>query len=139
MLTYATIFVIISFEGGIVLLTSFGIALRKLRLDRGEILKTMADNLEISSSYLSAIEVGKRNIPEYFIDKLKVLYNLEDERVNELETAKLESQKEIVLALENISIGKREAALLFARKFDDLDELTTKKIKKLINSSMKDG
>ena len=120
------------------MLTVFGIALRKLRLDCGEILKTMADKLEISSSYLSAIEVGKRNVPEDFIYRLSVLYNLDSERVHKLELAKLESQKEIVLELGNAPFGKREAALLFARKFDDLDEQTAEKIKSLINNSIKD-
>jgi transcriptional regulator with XRE-family HTH domain len=119
------------------MLTAFGIALRKLRLDCGEILKTMADKLEISSSYLSAIEVGKRNVPEDFICRLSTLYHLDAEKVRELETAKLESQKEVVLGLGNAPFGKREAALLFARKFDDLDEQTTEKIKMLINKSTK--
>ena len=121
------------------MLTAFGIALRKLRLDCGEILTTMADKLEISSSYLSAIEVGKRNVPEDFICRLSTKYNLDNRKVRELETAKLESQKEVVLGLENVPIGKREAALLFARKFDDLDEKTAEKIKVLINNSTRGG
>jgi len=121
------------------MLTAFGIALRKLRLDCGEILKTMADKLEISSSYLSAIEVGKRNIPEDFISRLCLLYNLDSGRVNELEKAKLESQAEVAFNLGDASFSKREAALLFARKFDDLDEQTAEKIKSLINNSKKEG
>ena len=121
------------------MLTAFGIALRKLRLDCGEILKTMADKLEISSSYLSAIEVGKRNIPEDFISKLCLLYNLDSVRVRELEEAKFESQAEVAFSLDGATLGKREAALLFARKFDDLDELTAEKIKVLINNTKKEG
>ena len=119
------------------MLTAFGISLRKLRLDHGEILKTMADKLEISSSYLSAIEVGKRNVPKGFIERLCTLYKLNSDKLHELEAAKLESQKEIVLGLGNASTGKRETALLFARRFNDLDEQTTEKIKKLINISLK--
>ena len=59
--------------------------------------------------------------------------------MRELESAKLESQKEVVFGLGGASFGKREAALLFARKFDDLDEQTAEKIKSLINNSTKEG
>ena len=121
------------------MLTAFGIALRKLRLDRGEILKTMADKLEISSSYLSAIEVGKRNIPEDFISRLSELYHLKVEQVQELEEAKLKSQAAIAFGLGEASFAKRETALLFARKFNDLDEETMGKIRSLIGDSSKDG
>ena len=59
------------------MITEFGKALRKLRIDRGETLKIMADNLEMTSSYLSAIECGKRNIPmnskNYLLLMIKVL------------------------------------------------------------------
>jgi transcriptional regulator with XRE-family HTH domain len=129
----------IDWKGVIEMLTAFGIALRKLRLDCGEILKTMADKLEISSSYLSAIEVGKRNVPEDFISRLSALYHLDAEKIRELEAAKLESQKEVAFGLGNAPFGKREAALLFARKFDDLDEQMAEKIKLLINNSAKGG
>jgi transcriptional regulator with XRE-family HTH domain len=121
------------------MLTAFGIALRKLRLDYGEILKTMADKLEISSSYLSAIEVGKRNIPEDFISRISLLYKLDNNRLCELEKAKLASQAEVAFSLDGASFGKREAALLFARKFEDLDEQTAEKIKTLINNAKKEG
>lgn len=42
------------------MLTAFGKEVRKIRLDRGELLKTMADSLGVKSSYLSAIEHGKK-------------------------------------------------------------------------------
>jgi len=38
------------------MLTSLGQFLRKLRLERGEILKTMADKLGVTSAFLSAVE-----------------------------------------------------------------------------------
>jgi transcriptional regulator with XRE-family HTH domain len=46
------------------MLTQLGIFLRKLRLDRGEILKDMAIKLNVSSSFLSAVENGKKRIPQ---------------------------------------------------------------------------
>ena len=61
------------------MITEFGKALRKLRIDRGEILKTMAEKLNMTSSYLSAIECGKRNIPSDLISKLASIYDLTEE------------------------------------------------------------
>ena len=46
--------------------TNLGKKLRKIRIDNDEISSDMARKLEISVSYLSAIENGKRNIPKNF-------------------------------------------------------------------------
>ncbi|WP_309460957.1 helix-turn-helix transcriptional regulator [Escherichia coli] len=45
------------------MVTSFGKTLRKMRIDRGMVLKNMADLLGVSSAYLSAIELGKSEPP----------------------------------------------------------------------------
>ena len=42
--------------------TKLGIALRKIRLDRQELLKNMADKLKVSSAFLSAVETGKKRL-----------------------------------------------------------------------------
>ena len=42
------------------MLTALGRFLRKIRIDRNELLKDMADKLEVSASFLSAVENGKR-------------------------------------------------------------------------------
>ena len=50
-------------KGGIIgMLTEFGKALRRIRLDNDELLKDMADKLKVSSAYLSAVENGKKNL-----------------------------------------------------------------------------
>ena len=50
--------------------TNLGKKLRKIRIDNDEISSDMARKLEISVSYLSAIENGKRNIPKDLAEKL---------------------------------------------------------------------
>jgi transcriptional regulator with XRE-family HTH domain len=114
------------------MLTDFGRILRKLRLDYNEVLKNMADRLGFSSSYLSAIEVGKRNIPGDFIERLTALYGLTADQEKELERAKTQRMNEVPLQLDNASLQKKEFALMFARTFDALDEQTMTGIKKLI-------
>lgn len=49
--------------------TNLGKKLRKIRIDNDEISSDMARKLEISVSYLSTIENGKRNVPKDFAKK----------------------------------------------------------------------
>jgi len=44
-------------------MTPFGARLRALRADRGETLKHLAEALQVSAAYLSALEHGKRGAP----------------------------------------------------------------------------
>lgn len=62
----------------------FGTFCRKLRIDNNQILKEMAEALGVSSSYLSAVENGKRNIPDDWYEKISNIYNLNPESKNEL-------------------------------------------------------
>ena len=58
--------------------TNLGKKLRKIRIDNDEISSDMARKPEISVSYLSAIENGKRNIPKDLAEKLFKIYQLSD-------------------------------------------------------------
>lgn len=58
------------------MLTDFGRILRKIRIDCDEILKDMTEKLNVSAAYLSAVEMGKRNIPEHWVNKIAEFYNL---------------------------------------------------------------
>lgn len=121
------------------MITSFGKTLRKIRIDRGEILYDMARKLGITSSYLSAIECGKRNIPEDFIDKLQEYYEFTDEELLELNITKDEAIKELSINMENINLKKRTLALEFVRSFNEIaDEDAEELIKKLRKLQGKD-
>ena len=52
------------------MLTEVGRFLRKLRIDHGEILKDMADKLDVTVSYLSAVENGKRHMPSEWNERI---------------------------------------------------------------------
>ena len=101
-------------------LTEFGKEMRKLRIDRGEVLKNMSDKLGITSSYLSAIECGKRTVPSDLIPRLTEIYGLDDEHVAQLEAARDSSLKELRINFEDASDGQRDVALMFARTFKNL-------------------
>ena len=116
------------------MLTDFGRFLRKIRIDCGEILKDMAEKLNVSAAYLSAVEMGKRNIPEQWVNRISELYNLSEEEKINLNGAADNSAKSITLNFDNISNSHKETAILFAREFENVDTETLDKIKKLLRN-----
>ena len=60
------------------MLTPLGKYLRKLRIDKGEILKNMSDKLKVTVSFLSAVENGKKKMPSEWNQKICDLYKLDD-------------------------------------------------------------
>lgn len=115
------------------MLTEFGKYLRKLRIDRQEILKDMADKLHVSSAYLSAVETGKRRIPHKWVENISELYSLNAQDSYELQQAADNSTQNVTISLEGASAQRKDAVLSFARALDGLsDEELTK-----IMSSMK--
>ncbi|MFX8601142.1 helix-turn-helix domain-containing protein, partial [Acinetobacter baumannii] len=48
-------------------MTPFGLKLRELRRSHGVSLKAMAEALEVSSAYLSALEHGHRGRPSWWL------------------------------------------------------------------------
>ena len=113
-------------------LTPFGKELRKMRIDRGEILKTMADALGCTSSYLSGIECGKYSVPADLVERLQGLYGLTAEEVCRLNVARDATLKEERLRLEGTSQQQRDVAILFARTFKELSEEDLKKMQDIL-------
>ena len=113
--------------------TELGKVLRKLRIDRSETLGDMADKLSITSSYLSAIEKGKRPAPDGMTDKISALYGLNSDIRSELAVAADKTLQTVKLSLDGSSDSKREAALCFARSFDNLDDDTAESVLKLLH------
>ncbi len=114
------------------MLTDFGRYLRKLRIDCGELIRDMADKLGVTASYLSAVETGKRNIPEAWVDEIVTKYGLDGSAKSDLTKAAANSAKVIKLGLDEVSADRREAAILFAREFKDLDDATILQIRDLL-------
>lgn len=110
------------------MLTEFGKALRKIRIDKQLLLKDMASSLEVSSAYLSAVETGKRRIPQDWVGKIASIYSLNREEQDDLQNAADDSVLDVTISLENVSAQKRNAVLSFARALDGLDDEDLKRI-----------
>lgn len=108
--------------------TRIGQFLREIRLEHGEILKTMAERLGVSSAFLSAVENGKKKMPESWNHRLTELYGLTKEQQEQMRLAVLESADTVELNIREATNTNRNLAVCFARRFDDLDEMTSRRI-----------
>jgi len=115
------------------MLTEFGQYLRKLRIDCKELLKDMAVKLEVTSSFLSAVETGKRNIPDNWVEKISQLYSLDFFEQQTLKKVVDNSAKTITMDISNMVNKKKETAFLFARTFYDVDDAAVDEIRQLLN------
>ncbi|MDO4466670.1 MAG: helix-turn-helix transcriptional regulator [Bacillota bacterium] len=114
------------------MLTSIGKFLRKLRIDEGEILKDMAEKLEVTVSFLSAVENGKKHMPSGWNIRICELYKLSDDQKKAFTTAIAETEDAIEMNFIGQSLQNRELAVSFARKFSDINDEQADAIKKIL-------
>lgn len=112
------------------MVTSFGKALRKLRIDRGMVLKNMADMLGVSSAYLSAIELGKRAIPDSLVNSVAAAFGLSGQEASDLRKQAEISQPSLKVDMSDAEDQNKELMLVFARKFKDLSPEQLDKLNK---------
>jgi len=113
--------------------TSFGEYVRILRIKRHELLGDMADKLGTSLAFLSAVENGRKNIPESWFNALVSLYDLSDEEQTALRDAIDESRLQYKIVPKSAGKIQRQAAMCFTRAFDDMDDKTAQEIIDIIN------
>lgn len=104
------------------MLTALGKFLRKYRIDHGEILKSMAEKLQMTPAYLSSIENGKRTPPKNLVEKLSAVYSFTAEEFNELQQSYSETINELTISFENINNFQRNLGVVFARKLENLNQ-----------------
>lgn len=75
-------------------MTELGKFLRKLRIGKNEILLDMANKLDVSPFFLSAVEIGKKKMPPMWNVRIRELYTLTNAQQEEFERA-IAAQKEI--------------------------------------------
>lgn len=114
------------------MLTSIGKFLRKLRIDQGEILKDMAEKLEVTVSFLSAVENGKKRMPGAWNKKICELYQLDKNQRDTFTEAIADTEESIEINFRNVTTEHRELAVSFARKFSDIDDSQIEEIKKIL-------
>lgn len=114
------------------MLTNFGKELRRIRLERDELLRDMAEKLGVTVAYLSAVENGKRRIPDEWIRKISVIYELDDTQIKRLQKYAYEDKEDLKINIEGISLDQRNLVYSFARRFQDLGSEDIKKLQDVL-------
>lgn len=112
--------------------TSFGEFMRVLRVKNHEVMGDVAKMLEVKVPFLSAVENGKKNVPNEWIDKIVDHYNLDAKERKDLMEAIEESKTQYKIIMNDSGVNQRKAALRFARSFDGMDDDTAIAILKLL-------
>ena len=119
------------------MVNELGKFLRKIRIDYGEILKNMADKLEVTSSFLSAVENGKKKMPSSWYNKIIELYKLDDNQVDDFNKAIAKTEESVEISLRKIPDVNKEVAISFARKFQDFNTEDIEQIQKILKGVKK--
>ena len=115
------------------MITKFGKLMRIYRMDHGLLLKDMAEMLDVPSSYLSAMEMGRKAVSKEFLNQLLNKYEFTDEECTNIIRAAQDTVYAVKINLGESSLEKRNMALSFARKFDELSDATASKILEILN------
>ena len=119
------------------MLTNLGKFLRIMRINRSEILKDMADKLEVSPAFLSAIENGKKKIPTSMRNLLIKKYKLAKDEIYKLDKAIEQSNDTVEINIASLSNENKDLAISFARSFDTFSDKEFKILADFINNRNK--
>ncbi|MBW8618015.1 MAG: helix-turn-helix transcriptional regulator [Hyphomicrobiales bacterium] len=112
-------------------MTPFGERLRALREERGLQLKDMAVALGVSSTYLSALEHGRRSRPNWsFVQRVIHYFNIIWDEADELQRLAELSDPRISLKTSGLSPKATELANRLAR---DIGELSDEDLSRLLD------
>lgn len=109
--------------------------MRILRIQRNENAQAMAKRLDMSPSYLSTIENGKRNIPTSLEEDIIRLYALSELEQKELRGAIVRSSGMVKIDFKELPENKRQLILEIAK--GNVDEATLEKMRNALEEYQK--
>lgn len=110
----------------------YGMFMKNIRKVKNVTLQSLANKLDVSVSFLSLLENGKKQIPLEYVNRISDALHLNDEEKKQLENSILISNKKMIIELDNLSNNQIEVSLLFASTIDELNEQQVDKIKNII-------
>lgn len=110
----------------------YGMFMKNIRKVKNVTLQSLANKLDVSVSFLSLLENGKKQIPLEYVNRISDALNLNDDEKKQLENSILISNKKMIIELDNLSNNQIEVSLLFASTIDELNEQQVNEIKNII-------
>lgn len=115
----------------------YGKVVRKLRVDKGMKLCEMADAINMSSAFLSAIEKGDKQVPKTLIEKVVQALGLEPggQEQRNMEEAVMLDRGYITVDISQASPQAQDVAVRFAQSLDSLDDGQLDAVMAIVNKS----
>lgn len=114
-------------------LTDFGKAVRTARIETDSTLSQMAEAIGATPAFLSAIETGRKKIPEAWIGKIDGFFKRKGKVIVNLQELAIVANGEVSVA--GLPPAQQMLVAGFARTNLDADQL--KKFEQLLRNSMK--
>lgn len=114
-------------------LNEFGKAIRKARIDTDSTLAQMASSIGTTPAFLSAIETGRKKIPETWIMRIESFFESKGYAINNLQDLASVSNGQVSVA--GLSPAQQMLVAGFARTSMDPEQL--RNFENLLKASMK--
>lgn len=114
--------------------TEFGDKVQKLRQLAGLTLFEVAQKMGMSTAFLSAVENGRKRVPDDFVKKLSRALPEAAAQVGELESLANQAREQVVLPLPKASRNDADLATVLARKFNTLSEAQKNRIRAILDN-----
>ena len=114
--------------------TEFGKRVQQLRQLNGLTLFEVAQKMGVSSAFLSAVENGRKRVPDEFVEKLGAVVPAAHEQAHELEALANQARRQVVVPLPKASRQDADLATVLARKFNSLSEAQKDRIREIIDN-----
>lgn len=102
-------------------LTAFGKAVRKARVDVGQTLLSMADQLDTTASFLSAMETGRKKVSSQWVAKIGTFFEENGHPVADLD--KLAAVSNESVPLDGLPLQQQLLVAGFAKSSFTAEEL----------------
>ncbi len=114
--------------------TDFGDKVQKLRQLAGMTLYDVAQKMGLSTAFLSAVENGKKRVPDDFVERLAKALPEAKASAGELETLANQAREQVVLPLPKANRQDADLATVLARKFNTLSDAQKKRIRDILDN-----
>ena len=119
-------------------MTPFGEAIRKLRARKGVSQKEMAEALNVSPAYLSALEHVKRGLPTFdLLQRIAGYFNIIWDEAEELFLLARSSDPRVVIDTSGLPPEYTEFANRLARRIGSLDSAEIGRLSALLENGVK--
>lgn len=115
-------------------ITPFGKAARKYRIDADVRLKTMADELGVTSAYSSAVETGTKNLNKEYVGKVVKFF--EKKGIDASDLYDLADKSVRTIRLDEYETTPRELVAAFARRCTELSPEQLEEISKILEKKI---